>query len=260
MISDPDVLGLLYLVSIVCFVLALRFLSSPKHARRGNWLGGVGMLVAIATTLADRGHLQLGAHRRRCRDRKRRRRRRRAQSEDDRDAADGGPVQRGRRRRGGARRARGVPRARRRARSGTRRCRSRSPRSSARSRSRARSSRSRSCRSSSAGGRSSFPGQNVVNILVARRRAPALGVAIVAGLEAQWAIVALIVLALRLRRHVRAADRRRRHARRHLAAQRVHGPRRVGDRLRPRLDRPHRRAECSSARRARCSRCSWRRR
>ena len=51
MISDPDVLGLLYLVSIVCFVLALRFLSSPRHARRGNWLGGVGMLVAITTTL-----------------------------------------------------------------------------------------------------------------------------------------------------------------------------------------------------------------
>ncbi len=51
MISDPDALGLLYLVSIVCFILALRFLSSPKHARRGNWLGGVGMIVAIATTL-----------------------------------------------------------------------------------------------------------------------------------------------------------------------------------------------------------------
>jgi len=54
-ISDPDVLGLLYLVSIVCFVLALRFLSSPKHARRGNWLGGVGMIVAIATTLLVEG-------------------------------------------------------------------------------------------------------------------------------------------------------------------------------------------------------------
>ena len=51
MISDPDVLGLLYLASIICFVLALKFLSSPKHARRGNWLGGVGMVVAIATTL-----------------------------------------------------------------------------------------------------------------------------------------------------------------------------------------------------------------
>jgi NAD(P) transhydrogenase subunit beta len=51
MISDPDVVGLLYLVTIVCFIVALRFLSSPKHARKGNWVGGVGMLVAIATTL-----------------------------------------------------------------------------------------------------------------------------------------------------------------------------------------------------------------
>jgi NAD(P) transhydrogenase subunit beta len=50
-ISDQNVVDLLYLVSIVCFVLALRFLSSPKHARRGNWLGGAGMIVAIATTL-----------------------------------------------------------------------------------------------------------------------------------------------------------------------------------------------------------------
>ena len=52
MISDPDVVGLLYLVAIVCFILALRFLSSPKHARKGNWVGGAGMVVAIATTLA----------------------------------------------------------------------------------------------------------------------------------------------------------------------------------------------------------------
>ena len=72
-ISDPDVLGLLYLVTIVCFVLALRFLSSPKHARRGNWIGGVGMLVAIATTLLHRRHLELGADRRRGGDRERRR-------------------------------------------------------------------------------------------------------------------------------------------------------------------------------------------
>jgi NAD(P) transhydrogenase subunit beta len=51
-ISDPDVVGLLYLAAIICFVVALRFLSSPKHARKGNWVGGVGMVVAIATTLA----------------------------------------------------------------------------------------------------------------------------------------------------------------------------------------------------------------
>ena len=52
MISDPDVIGLAYLAAIVCFIVALRFLSSPKHARRGNWVGGLGMVIAIATTLA----------------------------------------------------------------------------------------------------------------------------------------------------------------------------------------------------------------
>ena len=52
MLSDPDVIRLLYLVAIICFIVALRFLSSPKHARKGNWVGGVGMLVAIGTTLA----------------------------------------------------------------------------------------------------------------------------------------------------------------------------------------------------------------
>jgi H+-translocating NAD(P) transhydrogenase subunit beta len=50
-ISDPDVIGFLYLVTIVCFVVALRFLSSPRHARKGNWVGGAGMVVAIGTTL-----------------------------------------------------------------------------------------------------------------------------------------------------------------------------------------------------------------
>jgi NAD(P) transhydrogenase subunit beta len=50
-ISDPDVLGLLYLVTIVCFIIALKFLASPRHARKGNWVGGAGMLVAIGTTL-----------------------------------------------------------------------------------------------------------------------------------------------------------------------------------------------------------------
>ncbi len=55
MISDPDVVGLLYLVTIVCFILALRFLSSPRHARKGNWVGGAGMIVAIATTLLLEG-------------------------------------------------------------------------------------------------------------------------------------------------------------------------------------------------------------
>ena len=44
--------NLLYLVTIVCFVLALRFLSSPTTARRGNWVGAFGMAWAIGVTLA----------------------------------------------------------------------------------------------------------------------------------------------------------------------------------------------------------------
>ena len=44
--------NLLYLVSIASFILALKFLSSPKTARRGNQIGAVGMALAIAVTLA----------------------------------------------------------------------------------------------------------------------------------------------------------------------------------------------------------------
>jgi NAD(P) transhydrogenase subunit beta len=44
---------LLYLITIVAFILALRFLSHPTTARRGNWVGAVGMLIAIAVTFAQ---------------------------------------------------------------------------------------------------------------------------------------------------------------------------------------------------------------
>jgi NAD(P) transhydrogenase subunit beta len=47
--------NLLYLVTIVCFVLALRFLSSPATARRGNQIGAVGMVIAIIATLLKSG-------------------------------------------------------------------------------------------------------------------------------------------------------------------------------------------------------------
>jgi H+-translocating NAD(P) transhydrogenase subunit beta len=46
---------LLYLVTIVTFILALRFLSSPKRARQGNLLGAAGMALAIVVTLAQPG-------------------------------------------------------------------------------------------------------------------------------------------------------------------------------------------------------------
>jgi NAD(P) transhydrogenase subunit beta len=51
--------SLLYLVTIICFVLALRFLSSPTTARRGNWVGAVGMAIAIGVTLAQK-HVHIG--------------------------------------------------------------------------------------------------------------------------------------------------------------------------------------------------------
>jgi NAD(P) transhydrogenase subunit beta len=47
--------NLLYLITIVTFILALRFLSSPAHARLGNRIGAAGMLVAVAVTFARSG-------------------------------------------------------------------------------------------------------------------------------------------------------------------------------------------------------------
>ncbi len=47
--------NLLYLLTIVTFVLALRFLSNPAHARRGNQIGAVGMLLAIVVTWIKTG-------------------------------------------------------------------------------------------------------------------------------------------------------------------------------------------------------------
>jgi len=44
--------ALLYLAASVCFIMALRGLSSPETARGGNLYGIVGMTIAIATTLA----------------------------------------------------------------------------------------------------------------------------------------------------------------------------------------------------------------
>ncbi len=53
--------SLLYLIAGVCFILALRGLSSPVTSQRGNRLGMIGMAIAVVTTLAT--HLPgSGAH------------------------------------------------------------------------------------------------------------------------------------------------------------------------------------------------------
>src|SRR6185369_9596946 len=40
-----------YLISAICFILALRWLSSPESAQSGNRFGMAGMAIAILTTL-----------------------------------------------------------------------------------------------------------------------------------------------------------------------------------------------------------------
>jgi H+-translocating NAD(P) transhydrogenase subunit beta len=52
---NENLTDFLYLVTIVTFILALRFLSSPRRARLGNQLGAAGMLLAIVVTLAQDG-------------------------------------------------------------------------------------------------------------------------------------------------------------------------------------------------------------
>jgi NAD(P) transhydrogenase subunit beta len=48
---SPNVIALIYLVASVLFILALKGLSSPLSARRGNRFGIAGMTIAVATTL-----------------------------------------------------------------------------------------------------------------------------------------------------------------------------------------------------------------
>jgi H+-translocating NAD(P) transhydrogenase subunit beta len=48
-----------YLIASVCFILALRGLSSPVSARSGNLFGMAGMVIAIVTTLALPGVVAL---------------------------------------------------------------------------------------------------------------------------------------------------------------------------------------------------------
>jgi NAD(P) transhydrogenase subunit beta len=52
---DANIAAILYLVSGVLFILALRGLASPATARRGNRFGMIGMAIAILTTLAVAG-------------------------------------------------------------------------------------------------------------------------------------------------------------------------------------------------------------
>ncbi len=50
---SANLTDLAYLAAAICFILALRGLSSPETARKGNAFGVTGMIIAVATTLAD---------------------------------------------------------------------------------------------------------------------------------------------------------------------------------------------------------------
>ena len=52
---NADLTAILYIVAGILFILALRGLSSPETARRGNRFGLIGMAVAVfATPFPDR--------------------------------------------------------------------------------------------------------------------------------------------------------------------------------------------------------------
>jgi NAD(P) transhydrogenase subunit beta len=50
-VAPPAWVMIAYLISGVCFILALRGLSSPQTSQRGNRLGMIGMTIAVVTTL-----------------------------------------------------------------------------------------------------------------------------------------------------------------------------------------------------------------
>ncbi len=51
--TRDDAIRLAYLAASVLFILGLKFLSTPRTARRGNVVAAVGMLVAVVATLCD---------------------------------------------------------------------------------------------------------------------------------------------------------------------------------------------------------------
>ena len=57
---SANLTAIAYLIASVCFILALKGLSSPASARRGNFIGIFGMAIAMATTLMSPGVMSYG--------------------------------------------------------------------------------------------------------------------------------------------------------------------------------------------------------
>src|ERR1700684_2119141 len=60
-IALPAWVALAYLIAGMCFILALRGLSSPESSRRGNRIGIAGMTIAVLTTLVHYVPASIGA-------------------------------------------------------------------------------------------------------------------------------------------------------------------------------------------------------
>ena len=57
---SPNLSAIFYLLSGILFILALRGLSSPETSRQGNYLGIVGMIIAIVVTFLSVGNFGIG--------------------------------------------------------------------------------------------------------------------------------------------------------------------------------------------------------
>src|SRR6195256_6875755 len=53
--STDIIIEITYLVATALFILSLKWMSSPTTARHGVWAGELGMLLAVAGTLLNRG-------------------------------------------------------------------------------------------------------------------------------------------------------------------------------------------------------------
>jgi len=47
-------INIAYIIASVCFILGIKMLSSPKTARKGNFISAVGMLIAVIVTLLNK--------------------------------------------------------------------------------------------------------------------------------------------------------------------------------------------------------------
>ena len=48
---SSNIVAILYLISALLFIFALRGLSHPESSRMGNIFGMIGMIIAVFTTL-----------------------------------------------------------------------------------------------------------------------------------------------------------------------------------------------------------------